>query len=259
MNTITALSLILFLLMIAIGGKKGVKSFIALFLNFFVLIVAVIIMNDVNVDPIILTLIACAFITCISLFFINEVNSKTKTAFVSTIMTVILMIMLIRLITEYGMIHGFGEEEVEEQTIFSYYVGVNFVNIAASVIIMSTVGAIIDEAIAISSPMFEIHRHHPDIKRRELFLIGMRIGKDLLASNANTLFFAFFGGYLALLIRFFDLGYTIGEIVNSKVFSREMLTIFAGGIGVALVIPITASVAAYVLTKQTKSIHDHEE
>ncbi len=252
MNTLVVLSIILFLLMLAIGGKKGVRSFIALFINFFVLLVAVLIMTDPNADPIILTLIACAIISSVTLFFNNDINSKTKTAFLATIVTTILLLFFIVVVTEQSMIHGFGEEEVEEQTIYSYYLGIDFVKVAASVIIMSTIGAITDEAIAVSSPMFEIRRHHPTISRKELFLAGMRIGKDLLGTNANTLFFAFFGGYLALLIRYMDLEYTFGEIINSKVFSGEMITILCGGIGVALIIPITAGITAAVLTRPQK-------
>ena len=103
------------------------------------------------------------------------------------------------------MIQGFGEEETEELSIFSLYIGVDFVKIGASVIIMSTIGAITDTAIAISSPMREMFHHHPFISRKELFTFGLNIGKDILGTSTNTLFFAFFGGYMALLIWFKDL------------------------------------------------------
>ncbi len=85
---------------------------------------------------------------------------------------------------------------------------------------MSTIGAITDVAISLTSPMREIFLHHPSISRKELFLSGLSIGKDILGTNTNTLFFAFFGGYLALLLWFKDhLSYSIGEMINSKVFS----------------------------------------
>lgn len=134
-------------------------------------------------------------------------------------MTTIVLIVFIVIIAEKAMIQGFGEEEIEELSIFSLYIGVDFVKVAASVIIMSTIGAITDAAMAISSPMREIHYHHPDISRKELFQAGISIGKDILGTSTNTLFFAFFGGYLALLIWFKDLSYSPGEIINSKIFS----------------------------------------
>jgi uncharacterized membrane protein len=249
MNALIVLAAILFLLMTLIGGKKGARSFWALFFNFGVLIITVIIMNDPAIDPIILTLIACTVISCINLFYINEVNSKTKTAFLSTIITTVILLLFIVIVTKNAMIQGFGEEEMEELSIFSVYIGVDFVKIGASVIIMSTIGAITDAAIAISSPMREIYYHNPSISRKELFTSGLSIGKDILGTSTNTLFFAFFGGYLALLIWFKDLSYSVGDIVNSKIFSAEMITILCAGIGVTLVIPITSGITAYFLVK----------
>lgn len=151
------------------------------------------------------------------------------------------------------MIQGFGVEELVELSMFSFNIGVDFIKIGASVIIMSTIGAITDTAMAISSPMHEIHYHNPSISRKELYKAGLSIGKDILGTSTNTLFFAFFGGYLALLIWFKDLSYTLGEIVNSKIFGAEMITILSAGTGVTLVIPITAWITAYFLVKDKTS------
>lgn len=250
MNALMLLAAILFILMTFIGGKKGVRSFLALFFNFGVVIITTIFMNDPNINPIILTLIACVAISCINLFYINEVNSKTKTAFISTIISTIILLLFIFFVTDKAMIQGFGEEEIQELSMFSLYIEVDFVKIGASVIIMSTIGAITDAAIAISSPMREIYYHNPLISRKDLFNSGLSIGKDILGTSTNTLFFAFFGGYLALLIWFKDLSYSVGEIVNSKIFSAEMITILCAGIGVTLVIPITSWITAYFLVEK---------
>ena len=257
MNVLVCLGAILFILMILIGGKKGARSFIALFFNFGVLLLTILIMTIPNTNPIILTLIACTVISCINLFYINEVNTITKTAFISSIITIVILLFFIVIVTENAMIQGFGEEETEELSIFSLYIGVDFVKIGASVIIMSTIGAITDTAMAISSPMREMFHHHPFISRKELFTFGLNIGKDILGTSTNTLFFAFFGGYMALLIWFKDLSYSLGEVVNSKIFSAEMITIFCAGIGVALIIPITAWITAYFLvkTKEPKDLN----
>lgn len=249
MNTLVCLAAILFLLMVLIGGKKGARSFIALFLNFSVILFTVLIMTNPHANPIILTLIACAIISCINLFFINEVNNKTITAFVSTIITLAILLIFIVIVTDKSMIQGFGEEETEELSAFSLYLGVDFVKIGAAMIIMSTIGAIIDVAISISSPMRELYNHQPNVSRKELFTFGISIGRDILGTNTNTLFFAFFGGYLAMIIWFKDLSYSIGDIVNSKIFSAEMINILCAGIGIAMVIPITSWITAYYFDK----------
>ncbi|TYS89742.1 YibE/F family protein [Rossellomorea aquimaris] len=253
------LAAILFILMITIGGKKGARSFVALFLNFGVLLFTIILMNDPNLNPIILTLIACTLISCISLFFISEINIKTVTAFLSTIITTGLLLFFILMLTDHAMIQGFSEEETEEIGAFSLFVGVDFVKIGASMIIMSTIGAIIDLSISISSPMREIAYHNPAISRKDLFSSGLSIGRDILGTSTNTLFFAFFGGYMGLLIWFKDLSYSIGEIVNSKVFSSEMIFIGSAGIGVALAIPVTSWITAYYLVSRRSEASDRIE
>ncbi|WP_339148217.1 MULTISPECIES: YibE/F family protein [unclassified Sutcliffiella] len=255
MNVLVVLAAILFLLMVLVGGKKGVRSFIALFVNFGVLFMTILFMTDPNANPIVLTLIACIIISCVSLFYINEWNVKTTIAFISTVISIIIMLLFISFITKHSMIQGFSEEEIEEMGMYSMYLGVDFVKIGASVIIMSTIGAIVDIAISITSPMREIHHHNPNISRKELFMSGMSIGRDILGTSANTIFFAFFGGYLALLIWFKELSYSTGQIINSKVFSAEMITILCAGTGIAIVIPIASWITAYVLVKTNKVGH----
>ncbi|MCG7336576.1 YibE/F family protein [Sporosarcina sp. ACRSM] len=243
------LGIILFLLMALVGGKKGVRSFFTLFLNFGVLFFTIILMSIPNVNPILLTIIACIVVSCINLFYINGVNRITKTAFFSSMITIVILLLFIVFITEKAMIQGFGEEEIEEIGAFSLFIGVDFVKVATAVIIMSTIGSITDIAISIASPMRELFQHNPSIDRKELFTFGLEIGRDVLGTDTNTLFFAFFGSYLGLLIWFKDLSYSFGEIVNSKVFGAEMITILCAGIGVALIIPITAWITAYFLVR----------
>ena len=243
------LAVILFLLMVLIGGKKGARSFFTLFMNFGVFLIIIIVMTIPTVNPVILTLIACTAISSINLFYINGVNSKTKTAFLSSMITIAILLFFIVIITKKAMIQGFGEEEIEELSVFSLYIGVDFVKIGAAVIIMSAIGSITDIAISIASPMREVFHHHPSISKKDLFRFGLSIGRDVLGTDTNTLFFAFFGSYLGLLIWFKDLSYSFGEIVNSKVFSAEVITILCAGIGVALIIPITAWINASYLVK----------
>src|SRR5699024_69993 len=239
--------------MVIFGGTKGVRSFFSLFLNFLIIMIAVIFMMAPEIHPIIIAAISCIIITSVNLFFINEVNAKTVTAFISTIITIGILFAFIMIVTKASMIQGFGEEEVDEIIpVYSVYLGVDFVQIAASVIILSTLGAIIDVAISITSPMQEIFHHHPTISRKDLFKSGLTIGRDILGSNANTLFFAFIGGYLALLIWFKDLSYSFLDIINSKIFTAESITIFTAGIGIALVVPIAAFINAYYIFHQKK-------
>lgn len=250
MNTLVVLALILFVLMVLVGGKKGAKSFVSLFINFGIIIIMLFFMMNPNADPVIITLVASVFIVCVNLFYVNEVNGKTKMAFISTLVTLVLLFVFIQLMASAAMIQGFGEEEIDELGPFSLFIGIDFVKVSVSIVLISTVGAMTDVAIAISSPMNELIQYNPKMKRKELFASGMRIGRDILGTDTNTLFFAFIGSYLALMLWFKDLAYSLGDIANSKVFVGEVVTILCASIGIALVIPITSSINAVYLTRK---------
>ncbi|AIC92983.1 MULTISPECIES: YibE/F family protein [Shouchella] len=252
MNVLTVLTVLLFILMLVVGGKKGARSFAVLFLNFIILFGGIVFMTNPEAQPLVITFVACTLIAAATLFIINEWSSKSITAFVSTMLTIAVLLVFISFVTNHTMIQGFGEEEIEELGSFSILIGLDFTQIAASVIVMSTIGAIADTAISITSPMQELYKQHRDANVKRLFLFGMKIGRDILGTNANTLFFAFFGGQLALLIWFKDLSYTLGEMVNAKVFANELITIFCAGIGVALIIPITAILSALHLVHESR-------
>lgn len=250
MNTNVVLGLILLLLMVLVGGKKGVKSYVSLFINIGIIIVMLFFLMDPKMNPIILTLIASVLIVCVNLFYVNEVNYKTKLAFVSTMVTLLILFFFIYVMTNIAMIQGFGEEEIDELAPYSLMIGIDFIKVSVSIVIISTVGAVADVAIAISSPMRELVYHNPKIRRKDLFASGMRIGRDILGTDTNTLFFAFIGGYLGLVLWFKDLSYSLGDIANSKVFVAEMITILCASTGIALVIPITSWINALYLTRK---------
>ena len=59
----------------------------------------------------------------------------------------------------------------------------------ASVIIMSTIGAITDAAIAISSPMREVFIINPFISRKDLFTFGIKYWKGYIRNKYEYLIF----------------------------------------------------------------------
>ena len=80
---------------------------------------------------------------------------------------------------------------------------------------------------------------------------GMTIGKDIIGTTTNTLYFSFVGSYLALFLWFRDLSYPFGEALNAKVLVSEVLSMFVIGIGVTGIIPLTAWVTAHMLLNES--------
>ena len=153
-------------------------------------------------------------------------------------------------------IQGFSNEQIDTVSFYSLYVQINFSTIVICEIVIGLLGAIIDVSISISSSMNEIYKNNTLITQHELFKSGMNIGKDILGAMTNTLFFAYISGFMTLMIYFNQLNYSLATITNAKVFCSEVFQSICCGIGIILIIPITAFIASKLLLL-TKAIKAH--
>lgn len=240
------LFVVLFLLMIAVGGKRGAKSFFTLILNFITLFIMLGLMLW-GLDPIKVTVFGCIIISSITLFYINGFNKKTVSSLFSVIIVVITTILLTYKMGTNAKIQGFSKEQIESISHLSLYVNLSFPKIVICEILIGLLGAIIDVSISISSSMNEIFKNNILISKRSLLKSGMNIGKDILGTMTNTLLFAYIGGFLTLIIWFNDLRYTFSDVINSKVFCSEVFQVISSGVGIILIIPVTAVVTLLFL------------
>ncbi|WP_251943505.1 MULTISPECIES: YibE/F family protein [Staphylococcus] len=257
MSVITILGLILFILMIIFGGKKGLISYLTLFLNFVILLITIIIIMF-GAPIYVVTFLFCIVIAACNLFVLNSYNTKTKAAFYATLLTTLVLIFGIYLSVAIGHLQGFTTEQQDETYIFSMNIGIDMVKFMVFTVVLAVIAAVIDLAITISSPMYELSETNPNLSSKALFQSGLRVGREILATSANTIYLAYFGGQLTLFFWFFKLNYSFGHIINSKIFAQEFISILLGGIAVAISIPITAWLTAYLIKKQ-QSTHSQKQ
>ena len=243
------LALILFLLMLYIDKKRGIKLFASLVLNYFILM-AIFCLIAIGLNAIVCSLIGCFVVSCVMLFMVNGESIKTVSSIKSVTIVLLILSVMIFSMTYLSRIAGFGYESYEEINMFSYDVKIDFTDIAISMILISLIGATVDSSIAISSALYEVHENNKDLSKKELFRSGMNIGKDILCTTTNTLMFAFLGDFMTLLIWFYTCDYSFGQIVNAKTFAAEIIRILFSATGCIIVIPITALITTNALKKQ---------
>ena len=244
---IFALSIVLFILLLLIGKKRGIKTFICFYLNYF-LIIFYIIFVGIGLNPIFMALITCIISSLISLFLLNGYNIKTKASFKSILLVLILMFIFILLIGKNANIQGFSYESIEEIGIFSFDINTNMTDVLIGMFLVCIIGTIIDTSISISSALNEIKINNPKLDAKELFLSGMNIGKDILSTTINTLYFAFIGTFIAFFIWHYNNG--IEYILNYRVFASDIIELLFCFIGSILIIPITS----YISSKDLKNV-----
>ncbi len=242
---------ILLILMIAVGGKRGAKTFAALYINIFILIFTVFLIAC-GINAIVASLLGCAVIGVVVLFIINGVNIKTVTAFFAIATVLVIMTALMLYIGSETHIQGFADENTDEICWYSPEIGLDMTQVSLAMVLMGLIGAIIDTAIAITSALNEVYENNTHLTKKELFISGMNIGKDILGTTTNTLLFAYIGGFMTLVIWFRAYNYSFSQIINSKVFCQEFLQIVSSGTGCIIMIPIAAFYMSVVLTRQKK-------
>jgi len=245
------LLIILFILMLYIDKKRGMKLFISLCINFLVLIV-IFYFVALGVNPIIISLFGCFLVSYIILYYVNGKNIKTKASLKSIIIVLFILALGIFIMTKLSRIAGFGYESYEEINMFSYDVKIDFTGIAISLVLISLIGATTDTSVAISSALYEVYENNKHLDKHDLYKSGLNIGKDILCTTTNTLLFAFLSEFMTLVIWFYKGNYNILEIVNAKVFASELIRILFSAIGCVIIIPITAYITTYDILKLRK-------
>lgn len=251
MTTLTALLILLFALMLIVGGKTGIKSYLSVIINAcLVILVALLISWGVNIFWVGVIFIPLKLLTIIYLGTHDYLVAKNS--FLTALVVSLIVILIIVVFEHFAQVAGFGDQASEELVGLSLNVGISFPQISIIVAIFSTLGAIAEASVAMSAGLLELKRHDPNIDREQLLHSGNQVGGDILGTALNTILFGMFGSFLPLFIWYMRLNYSLFEILNDKLFISESMIIIYSFIGVLLTIPLTTWFLAYALARKSK-------
>ena len=114
-------------------------------------------------------------------------------------------------------------------------------------IIIGTLGVLDDVVISQVATVEEIKRANTALDFKALYQKAYRVGVSHIASMANTLFLAYAGASLPLLILFVSGTSAFGswqEAVNTELIATEIIRALAGSIGLVLAVPIATFIAS---------------
>ncbi|GCF94914.1 hypothetical protein NRIC_28050 [Enterococcus florum] len=245
MNALLILTMILIGLMVLIFRKNSLYMITGTFANFF-LFVALLFLLSRGVSVYLATFSIFLAVTAVTLFYINDVNPKTKAAFLCVVLFLILFTIVTMPTIQVFKVHGFALEELDELQMMDFSAAVPFSALNTAIILMSFSGAVIDSSMAVSSSTYEIFRRTEKISLEGLISSSMHVVHEILSSTINTLLFAFMGSSLALIIWIQDLNYSFLEVVNSKAFVGELLISILTGMAAVVILPITSAVSSYI-------------
>jgi uncharacterized membrane protein len=235
MNAILVLTVIFIALMLLVAGKSAGRNLIALFFNFVVIFVFITLITW-GLPIIILLPLASLAILMLSIFSSSDDDKTMSLAFRSSLIVVALLFVFALLIQYLGQFQGFSVEDMEDLEGFSLSVGLNYANIAISVLTISMLGAVAEASIAMIVNLRELIEQDEQMTVSQLQAQRTIIGTQILGTAVNTLFFGMLGGSVGLLIWFVRFKYSFAEIINSKILGIDVVNMLLGMLGIMLVI-----------------------
>lgn len=227
---IVFLIFIFVILLYIVGNIKGLLSIISVLFNLSVFLIGIsLYMKGANI--VLLVLILSILFTVLSLLISSGINKTTLSAIISVAVSIFiltLMTFIIIGITKYNGVNfnGMSFLTVPPEAIFT------------SELLIGGLGAIMDVCITISSSIKELIDKDNNIKKESLILSGKNIGKDIMGTMINVLFFTYLSGCLPVFVLAIRNGVSLTNYISAN-FSLELTRFLIGSIGLVLAIPIS--------------------
>lgn len=253
-NTVVYWMIAIFIiLLIVVGGMKGLRSVISIIFSIIVIFYFMLpsILNGLN--PVISATLSSSLIIIVGLIIISGFNNKTYSAILGTICGVVIAGIVSYIFGSLAHLSGLTAEYTENLIVIAQSSKLNIKGLMYAVILISSLGAIMDIGISIASAIFEIHNVNPKLNKKQLFSSGMNMGKDMIGTMSNTLILAFAGTSFTLLIIIAKAEMSYIQLSNLDIVCTEIIQGIAGSIAIVITVPLTALVSVLFIERSIAS------
>lgn len=240
-------------LIIFLGKLKGAKSVLALAFTGATIIYILLPLLFTGADPILSSIVVASVVILVSFLLIGDFNRKTYSAIIGTIFGVLIAGILSFIFGKMMDLNGLNMPAGEQLLYIAKDYKLKVGGLLFVSILISSLGAVMDVAMSISSAVNEIYEQNLKISRKNLFRSAMKIGKDIVGTMINTLILAFAGGSLPLMMMIWGYGMVYKQFINIPVIAIEIINALAGSIGIIAAVPITAIISIILIKKREGS------
>lgn len=239
MDKIYILAVIFLLAILLIGRWKGVNTILSLGFTFCFVFLVFVPSVMAGYNAYIWSAITCVFTIVMTLLLINSTSKKTWATIIGCISGTIIAALGTMIMSKAMDLTGFVDEHSYYLTMLDTPTPINLRAVIFAAIIIGAVGAIMDVAMDISSSLYELSEHVPDISFSRLCKSGMAIGRDIMGTMANTLVLAYIGSSLSCIMILLTFATSMMDLLNREVIIVELLTAIVGSLAILLTVPCT--------------------
>ena len=238
------------LLMILIGGKKGIRATLGLAFTLLTIVMLMLPMISSGISPVLASIVTVVITTAVTLLLLNGFSKKTLTAVLGTALGTMIVGVLFGMVSYFLHISGYNTDEAEFMVLISSNTELKVAEVLFAGVLISSLGAVMDVGMSIASAIWEILEVNPALTAKQLFFSGLNVGKDMIGTMSNTLILAFTGSGLSTLLVLTAYGIRYHQFLSSDFLAIEVGQGLSGTMAVILTVPITSAVSAYVYKRK---------
>src|SRR5215218_1205578 len=243
-----ALAALFVLAVVAFGRWQGIRSLLGLGLSFVVIVGFVVPAILRGHSPVLVAVTGAMAIMLISLYLSHGTGPKTTAAVVGTALALGLTAALAIAFVAAASLTGLTSEDALSA---NFVVGgLSLRGLLLAGIIIGGLGVLDDVTMSQASLVTELHQANPTIGLAALVGGALRVGRDHIAATVNTLFLAYAGAALPLLILFVTGQDSLGTVATTEIVAVEVVRALCGSVGLIAAVPLTTILAALVATEE---------
>ena len=242
-------ALLYLLALCVIGGKQGIKGCLGLIFTFFCVIFVYLPLVYLRFSPFWAAVFICFFTTLVTMYLIGGPTKKTCAATLGTLAGVVLAGLSAWCFSKASGISGYNVSDIETLMTLWNTNRIQVGGLLFSGLLISCLGAVMDVAMSISSAIDEIYKQNTSLTRKELFKAGMRVGRDMMGTDSNTLILAFAGSSVSTLLLDYAYDLPYQQIINSNNIGIAIMQGLAGSFGIVLSVPLTVLICTVLFHK----------
>ena len=196
-------------------------------------------------------LTTASMIAFAALFLAHGFQVGTAVALLSTFASLVVTALLAWLFVGATNLTGLSDES--SMMLGGLAGGIDPRGILLAGVVIGALGVLDDVTVTQVSAVWELKRARPELGTRELVVPALRIGRDHISSTVNTLFLAYAGAALPLLLLFTEAGQGFGDVITREVVAAEIVRALVGSIGLVSSVPIATWLAAVVVSGEAAS------
>ena len=243
-------ALIYLLVLCLIGGKQGIKGCLGLVFTFFCVIFVYLPLVYLKYSPFWTAVFVCFITTLVTMYLIGGPTRKPCAATLGTLVGVILAGVSAWCFSKASGISGYNVSDIETLMTLWNTNRIQVGGLLFSGLLISCLGAVMDVAMSISSAIDEIYRQNLSLSRKELFKAGLRVGRDMMGTDSNTLILAFAGSSVSTLLLDYSYNLPYQQIINSNNIGIAIMQGLAGSFGIVLSVPFTVLICTILFHKK---------